>query len=152
MIAHIIDEACIKQSCLVLTLLDLKNVFGDVHHNLIEEVLSYHHFPTKAKSLISSLYSGFQTSIITSDFTTPAVPVRRGVLQGDCLSPPLFNIYFNTFIKFGRQEKYKQLGFCTHDKLDCLFKLVHWFQFADDADVISTNEQENQLLLDCFTK
>ena len=40
---------------------------------------------------------------------------------------------FNTFIEFVRQEKYKQLGFSTYDKLDCLFTPVHWFQFADGA-------------------
>ena len=59
---------------------------------------------------------------------------------------------FNTFIQFICQEKYKQLGFCAYNKLDCLFKPVHWFQFADDAAVVTTNESENQLLLNCFKK
>ena len=152
LMAHIIDKARSIQRSLVVTLLDLKNAFGEVHHNLIKEVLLYHHIRTKAKSFISSLYSGFQTSVITNDFTTPAIPVRKGVLQSDCLSPLLFNMCFNTFIQFVRQEKYKQLGFSTHDQLYCLFTPVHWFQFADDAAVISTNEQENQLLLNYFSK
>ena len=76
MMAHIIDKVRIKQRSLVVTLLDLKNPSGEVHHNLIEEVHSYHHIPTKSKSLISSHYSGFQTPVITNDFTTPAIPVR----------------------------------------------------------------------------
>jgi len=127
MMANIIDKARTKQRSLVLTLLDLKNAFGEVHHNLIEEVLLYHHIPAKAKALISSLYTDFHTSVITDDFLTPAIPVRKGVLQGDCLSPLLFNMCFNTFIQYIRQEKYKQLGFSSHDKLDCLFKPIHWF-------------------------
>ena len=45
-----------------------------------------------------------------------------------------------------------QLGFYFHDKLYCLFKPIHWFLFADDAAVVTTNERENQLLLNCFTK
>ena len=151
LMAHSIDKARSKQRSLVVTF-DLKNAFGEVHHNLSKEVLSYHHIPTKAESLISTLYFGFQTSVITNDFTTPAIPVRKGILHGDCLSPLLLNMCFNTFIQFVRQEKYKQLGFSTHDQLDCLFTPVHWFQFADDAAVISTNEQESQLLLNCFTK
>ena len=52
LMAHIIDKARSKQRSLVVTLLDLKNAFGEVHHSLIKEVLSYHHIPTKAKSLI----------------------------------------------------------------------------------------------------
>ena len=91
-------------------------------------------------------------SVITDDYLTPATPVRKGVLQGDCLSPLVFNMWFSTFIQYIRQEQYKQLGFSSHDKLDCLFKPIHWFQFADDAAVLTTNERENQLLLNCFTK
>ena len=85
MMPNIIDKARTKQCSLVLTLLDLKNAFGEVHHNLIEEVLLYHHIPAKAKALISSLYTDFHTSVITDDYLTPAIPVRKGVLQGDCL-------------------------------------------------------------------
>ena len=123
-----------------------------MHHNLIQEVLLYHHIPAKTKALISSLYTDFHTSVITDNYLAPAIPVRKGVLQGDCLSPLLFNTCFNTFIQYIHQEKYMQLGFSSHDKLDCLFKPIHWFQFADDAAVVTTNEHENQLLLNCFTK
>ena len=59
---------------------------------------------------------------------------------------------FNTFIKFIRQEKYKQFGFSPHDENDRLYNPIHWFQFADDAAVVTTDERENQLLLNCFTK
>ena len=77
---------------------------------------------------------------------------QTGVLQGDCLSPLLFNLCFNTFIQFVKQEKYNQLGFSSHDENDRLFHPVHWFQFADDAAVITTNERENQSLLNCFSR
>ena len=40
-----------------------------------------------------------------------------------------------------------QLGFFAHNKLDCLFKPVHWFQFAGDAVVVTTNERQNQQIL-----
>ena len=55
MMSHIIDKARIKQRSLVITLLNLKNAFGEAHHNLIKSVLSYHHIPEKIQSLISSL-------------------------------------------------------------------------------------------------
>ena len=45
-----------------------------------------------------------------------------------------------------------KLGFSSHDATDCLFNPIHWFQFADDAAVVTTDERENQLLLTCFTK
>ena len=152
MMASIIDKSQIKQRSVVITLIDLKHAFGEVHHNLIKEVLIHHHVPSTIQTLISSLYDNFQTSIITDNFTAPAIPVGRGVLQGDCLSPLLFNMCFNTCIQFIKQEKYKQLGFSSHDATDRLFNPIHWLQFADDAAVVTTDERENQLLLNCFTK
>ena len=59
---------------------------------------------------------------------------------------------FNTFIQFIKAEKFKQLGFTDQDGTNHLFNPVHWFQFADDAAVISSSERENQLLLNCFTR
>ena len=45
MMGHIINKTRTKQRSLIVTLLDLKNAFGEVHHNLITSVLSYHHIP-----------------------------------------------------------------------------------------------------------
>ena len=92
--AYIINQARIKQRSLVITLLDLKNAFGEINHNLIHSVLGCHHIPDHIKILIKSLYTNFKTSIITSSFNTPFITVGRGVLQGDCLSPLLFNLLF----------------------------------------------------------
>ena len=108
--------------------------------------------PSHVLALISSLYLDFKTSIITDEFQTLAISVRQGILQGDCLSPLLFNLCFNTFIQFIKAEKYKHVGFAVHDKNDSMFQPVHWFQFADDAVVITSGKKENQILLSCFTK
>ncbi|CAB4011028.1 Hypothetical predicted protein [Paramuricea clavata] len=144
--ADIINKARIRQRAVVITLLDLKNAFGEVHHNLIQSVLDYHHIPEHIKFVIKSLYTEFQTSIITSEFRTPFISVGRGVLQGDCLSPLLFNMCFNTFIQHIKAEKYRQFGFSFK-----LLNPIHWFQFADDAAVITGQESENQHLLNRFS-
>lgn len=149
--AHIINKARTKQRSLVITLLDLKNAFGEVHHNLIQEVLEYHHIPDHIKNIIHSLYTDFQTSIITEEFNTRFITVDRGVLQGDSLSPLLFNMSFNTFIQHIKSEKYRQLGFWNLSENGILCNPIHWFQFADDAAVITGQEKENQMLLNRFT-
>ena len=152
MMAFVINKARLKQCSIIVTLLDLKNAFGEVHHNLIKSVLEYHHIPESLQLLIATLYTDFHSHIISDSFSTPAIPFNRCVLQGDCLSPLIFNLCFNTFIQFIKQEKYNQFGFSPHDETDRLFHPVHWFQFADDAAVITTNERENQLLLNCFSR
>ena len=147
--SKIINKACIKQRSLVITLLDLKHAFGEVHHNMIYEALKHQHIPDHIDHLITSLYSGFHTSIITSDFHTSYTPIRCGVLQGDFLSPLLFNLCFNTFIQHFKAPNYRQfwflLDYCK------ILNPAHWFQLADDAAVFSGQEGENQSLVNCFT-
>ena len=125
--AHIINNARTKQRSLIITLLDLKNAFGEVHHNLIHEVLEYHHIPDHIKNIIRNLYTDFQTSIITEQFNTPFITVNRGVLQGDCLSPLSFNMAFNTFIQHIKSEKYSQFGFWKINMNSMQLNPVHWF-------------------------
>ena len=63
-------------------------------------------------------------------------------MQGDCLSPLLFNLCFNTFVQHIKSEKYQLFGFS--------YNPIHWCQFADDAAVITGQESENQHLLNRF--
>ena len=144
--ANIINEARNKLRSLLITLLDLKNAFGEVYHNVITSVLDYHHIPDHIKLIINNLYTDFKTSIITFSFQTPFIPVGQGVLQGDCLSPLLFNMCFNTFIQHIKVEKYRQFGFSYK-----FINPIHWFQFADNAAVITSQESENQHLLNRFS-
>ena len=65
---------------------------------------------------------------------------------------PCFNLCFNTFIQFIIHEKYKQTWVSPHDENDRLFHPVHWFQFAGDVAVVTTNEHENRLLLHYFSR
>ena len=96
MMAYLINKARIKQRSALITLLDLKNTFGEVHNNLIKSVIAYHHVPDAIQSIVTSLHTDFHSYIISDGFSTPAFLFKRGVLQGDCLSPLLFNMCFNT--------------------------------------------------------
>ena len=66
--ADIINKARTKQRSLVITLFDLKNAFGEVHHNFIQTALDYHHISDHIKSLVKSLYTDLKTSILTNEF------------------------------------------------------------------------------------
>jgi len=45
-----------------------------------------------------------------------------------------------------------QFCFSPHDENARPYNPIHWFQFADDTVVVTTDERENHLLLNCFTK
>ena len=101
------------------------------------------------QNIISELYSGFSTSIATKTFVTSPLQVEKGVLQGDCLSPLLFNMLFNTFIQtLTKSKEFDQLNY----RYDNIIQPRNWFQFADDAAAVTTYEYENQILLNVFTR
>ena len=99
LLSYIINHARTKQRSLIVTLIDLKNAFGEVHHRLVRTVLAGHHIPEEIVCFIENLYTDFSISIVTKECTTKPIPVERGVLQGDCLSPLLFNLCVNSLIQ-----------------------------------------------------
>ena len=98
--------------------------------------------------IIASLYGAFHISILTENFNTRFIKVENGVLQGDCLSPLLFNMIINTFIQSLKQEKYQTFGARVLEG----FGPRNWFQFADDAAAVTSLESENQLLVNLFSR
>ena len=58
--------------------------------------------------------------------------VHRGVLQGNSLSPLLFNL-INTLINTIKSEKIESMGYFYQH---CL-RPKHWFQFADDTAIVT---------------
>ena len=68
--SHIISQARVKHRSLTITLLDLKNAFGEVSHDLIKCVFDYHHIPKEISEIFDSLYSNFGTAIATNTFVT----------------------------------------------------------------------------------
>ena len=115
---------------------------------LIKTTLGYHHIPDFASDISLNIYNDFYTTMLTKSYAKDFIRVEKGVLQGDSLSPLLFNMVINTFIQHIKKEEYTQLGYSFHKA----FYLRHWFQFADDAAVITGQEHENQILLNAFSR
>ena len=86
--------------------------------------------------------------MLTDGFVTDFIHMEKGVLQGDCFSPLMFNLFINTFIQSVKHEQYEQFGY----KFMRYLTPRHWYQFADDAADISSLESENQILLNLFSR
>ena len=147
-LSYVINEARQKQRSVTVTLIDLKNAFGEVNHNLIDTCLDYHHVPDHIRVLVRNLYGSFATAISTDSFTTEFIPFRKGVLQGDCLSPLLFNMIVNTFVQYVKSPEFEQCGY----KYAKFLTSRHWYQFADDAAAVTALESDNQILLNALSR
>ena len=106
-LTYIANHARRYQRNLVITLLDLKNAFGELDHNLITSVLHYH-LPDHIRSLIGS-YTNCTVSVGTIDFITNPINVEI-VSQGYSLSPLFFNMCFDTLIRTIENENVQLMG------------------------------------------
>ena len=147
-LTYIISNAQLKQKDCVITLLDLKNAFGEVNHHLLIETLKLHHITDDIITLISSLYSNYDISILTDSFMASPIRVHRGFLQGDSLSLLLFNLIINTPINTIKSEKIECMGYFYQN---CL-RPKYWFHFADDTAIVTTLKSDNQHLCNVFLK
>ena len=127
-------------------LLDLRNAFGEVHHNLIASAMDLHHIPIPIKNIIKNIYSDSKIAIAFDNKVTNFIPVERGVLQGDPCSPLIFNVCFNLLMKTINNKKFENHGYLWGPNTN-LFERS-WLQFADDTALISHNVKSAQILID----
>ena len=85
----------------------------------------------ETKSIISQ-WKASLTVFATDQFITRPIEVQRSVLQGDSLSPLLFNMCFNTLMKTVDQAKIKCSGYIFGKTLHP----QNWLQFADDTTIV----------------
>ena len=144
-LSHVIRDAKRNQRSIVITLLDLRNAFGEVNHSLISSTLKYHHVPIEITSLIQNIYSDSKVSIAVDKCNTKFIPVDRGVLQGDPSSLLLFNMCFNPLMRTLSQTKFEHLGYMWGPNVDPYSK--SWLQFADDTAIIANDVNSAQTLV-----
>ena len=111
LLSHLMKDAKRHQWSLYVTLLDLKNVFGEAHHNFIKCALEHHHAPSKIADLFQDIYTDSFVQVSFNSQTTPPIRVARGVQQGDPASPLLFNLGFNTLMTTLADRHYQQFGY-----------------------------------------
>ena len=112
LLTHIINHARKNQRHLVVTLIDLKNAFGD--WRLIIACSSPYYYTTTSLVKLQILFIAFMkiTSFQSGQRRLQLNQlklVKVHVLQGDCLSPLLFNMCINTLIKCIEDERIRIL-------------------------------------------
>ena len=134
-LSHIIRDAKTNNKGPIITLLDLRNAFGEVNHQLIRASLKFHHVPDLFIDLFNNIYQNSSTAITYDNHWTNFLPITKGVLQGDPASPFFFNLCFNTLMITLKKPEYRNLGYIWGPK-NSQFE-NSWLQFADDPVILS---------------
>ena len=93
-----------------ITFVDLRNAFGSIAHGLIHDTLEALKVPAQVRKYIRDLYTQLKATIRTKQWSSPEFSVKRGVFQGDTLSPIIFLVAFSPIIHL--IDAIQSGGFC----------------------------------------
>ncbi len=94
------EDANTSKKDIVLCYLDFKGAFPSTDHKQLVRTLEYMGLPEDFTLLVSNLFSGASAEFITPHGRTSSVEIGRGTLQGNPLSPLLFDLMIEPLIRW----------------------------------------------------
>ena len=137
---EIINHAKFHHRTVHVTWFDLEDAFGSVSHDLIPICLDRMKIPVNVRDYIVSLYGNLKGKIRTSDWISEEFRFRKGVFQGDPLSPIIFLICFNPIIE--ELKKYEASDGYNLDGMNFIT-----LPFADDFNLITRDIRKHRKLM-----
>lgn len=139
-LSTVLADARVSKRELHIATLDLRKAFDSVSHGAIIDTITELGFPKSFINYIRLLYTDSKTTL-QYDSTSTVLKVNQGVLQGDPISPLLFNAVIDRAIRQIPDE----VGYrINNTKINCV-------AYADDVILISTTREGLQSSIDAMT-
>ena len=134
-------EFYVDTSGIYVTFVDYAKAFDSVIHSRLWSTMRNMGFPGHIIGLLESLYENQESAVRTNVGTTDWFKVTKGVRQGCCLSPQLFNIYTEQIMRNVLEED-------RYDAVSIGGRAISELRYADDTVLLSTSEQGLSRLLE----
>ncbi|KAK6739387.1 hypothetical protein RB195_008083 [Necator americanus] len=125
---------------LCLTFIDLKKAFDSVEMEAVVEALDNQGVPTQYIKVLRQLYSNFTTGI-SPFYKNIIIDVKRGVRQGDTISPKIFTATLENAM---RKLEWDDMGVNVDGRQ------LHHLRFADDIVLITSSISQAERILTEF--
>ena len=102
----------------IMTAIDFEKAFDSVNWNFLSKSLESFGFGESFRAWIEMFYNNISSSVTNNGFSTPSFNLKRGVRQGDPLSPSLFIIVLELLAFSVRNDKQIR-GIVTRHVVTC---------------------------------
>ena len=136
---EIVKAARNKKKTVHITFFDLADAFGSVPHNSILHSLRRNHFPPQVINYVENFYNNISAKVVTKSFQSEIFSFKRGVFQGEPLSPIIFLLVFNPILQYLQENS--KFGYKLQDG-----KFIT-LPFADDFCLITTDKRTHQRMI-----
>jgi hypothetical protein len=130
--------------------IDFTNAFGSVPHGLIAYNMRCIGLPDIQIDTVMKIYEGATTVITVPTGSSEPINWRSGTVQGCPLSPTLFNICLESFLRVMEREEYRQYGFRVKDSFGNEVTSVNVAAYADDLILYAETREGGQAMLDAL--
>eukprot|EP00924_Labyrinthula_sp_SR-Ha-C_P003274 augustus_masked-scaffold_15-processed-gene-4.15-mRNA-1 protein AED:1.00 eAED:1.00 QI:0/0/0/0/1/1/3/0/928 len=131
---NIVKKKLLQNTKLKLLFIDFQKAFDSVNHDFIQLSLKEHGVPSKLRKLIRVLYKNATVKVSEGKHLSKTVYLRRGVLQGDSLSPAIFILVLNSTIK--------RINTNTLANVEVAGNIFNYLAFADDLVALCKNNNQ----------
>ena len=138
---EIISHSKSNKRTVHVTFFDLADAFGSVSHELISHSLKRFSVPDNVLLYIGNLYGRLQGSVKGNKWSSESFMFKKGVFQGDPLSPIIFLSCFNPLLEYLCQIK-DRAGY------DLNGTKIITTPYADDFNLITNNKVQHQKIID----
>jgi hypothetical protein len=144
--SELISHAQIHRKNLYLVQIDVSNAFGSIPHDLILSNMAAMGIPTTVTESVRNIYTDNSSKICPMRGDTPFIPGAGGTVQGCPLSPTLFNICSESFLR--RIEKLDLLDLGYSVKLQDRGEIkISAAAYADDLILYTESHEDMRILI-----
>jgi hypothetical protein len=136
-----VEDAHTHKNDRVLCYLDFKEAFPSADYEHLVRIINLIGLPRDFTTIISNLYNGATTEFLPPHGHTYPIGIRHCTVQGDPLSPLLFDLVIEPLIRWLTTS---QRG---HDIISCGLQLANkWY--ADDGTLVTNTIDDMVALID----
>ena len=125
------------------TYIDFSKAFDGISREMLKCKMIHKGIDGKLYFLLKSIYANTEACVNINGQNTAWFKTKTGVMQGDCLSPTLFNLFINDL---ATQLKDMNIGIKIKDTT------IPLLLYADDVVILANDETEMQKMLNSVNK